>query len=161
MRKVPAIFVFLSLVSVWPAVGQQSSQPASAGSNWARVQVLPAGKTINVKTKDRHMVCKLVSVDADMLRCSDHAKDVTFQRAEIVSVKIPRRGRSTLIGFGIGAGTGAVIGFAGATNSGNGFFGANFMRGAVTAVFGVVGGVIGAPVGYATDFSRSTVYKAP
>jgi hypothetical protein len=161
MRRLLVVLLCFVVAPASLVNAQQSAPVTAAGNNWARVQVLPAGTTVNVKGKDRHLVCKLVSVDGDALRCRDRAKAVDFQRAEIRSVKIPRRGRSTLIGLGIGAGTGAVIGFAVGSKSGNGFFGPNFLRGAVTAVFGVVGGVIGAPVGYVTDFTRSTVYTAP
>jgi hypothetical protein len=149
-----------------PALSAPTQQPAQqpaqppAGSNWQRVQALPAGTSINVTARTSHLACKLKSVDADTLTCT-HGKDAIFQRSEILSIKVPRRGRSTLVGLAIGGGAGAAIGFGAGTNNSNGFFGPNFMRGAVTAVFGVGGGIIGGLIGGTTDFTRSTVYKAP
>jgi hypothetical protein len=63
--------------------------------------------------------------------------------------------------LGIGAGAGAVIGFAGGTSRNDAFFGPNFERGPVTAVGAVIGGLIGTPIGYFTDFTAgSPIYKA-
>jgi hypothetical protein len=158
--------LLLSMALLLPALSAPTQQPAQqpaqppAGSNWQRVQALPAGTSINVTARTSHLACKLKSVDADTLTCT-HGKDAIFQRSEILSIKVPRRGRSTLVGLAIGGGAGAAIGFGAGTNNSNGFFGPNFMRGAVTAVFGVVGGATGTFVGGFTDFTKSTVYKAP
>jgi hypothetical protein len=138
---------------------QQQAQPP-AGSNWQHVQALPIGASINVKARTSHLACKLKSVDADTLTCT-HGKDIVFQSSEILSIKVPHRGRSTLVGLAIGGGAGSAIGFGVGTNSSNGFLGPNFMRGAVTAVFGVGGGIIGGLIGGTTDFTKSTVYKTP
>src|ERR1035437_4538396 len=156
----------LAMALVLPVLSAPAQQPTQqtvqppAGSNWQHVQALPAGNSLNVNARTSHLACKLKSVDADTLTCT-HGKDVVFQRSEILSIKIPRRGRSTLIGLAIGGGAGSAIGFGVGTNNSNGFFGPNFMRGAVTAVFGVVGGATGMLVGGITDFTKSTVYRAP
>jgi hypothetical protein len=153
------MILFLLLVLALAARGQQPVMATvPEGSNWQHVQALPMGQSINVKAKRRSANCELKSVDAETLTCRQK-KDVVFQREEILTIKIPRPGRSTLVGTAIGAGGGAIAGFAatGPCNQGFCFIG----RGAVAAVFGVGGGAIGAFTGYATDFTRSTVYKAP
>jgi len=149
------------LAPVFCATAQQPAPPAPpAGSNWQHVQALPVGTSINVKARKSRLNCKLKSVDDDSLTCAQ-AKDIVFQRTDILTIKIPHRGRSALVGTAIGGGTGAIIGFAAGTNNNSGFFGPNFLRGAITAVFGIGGGAIGAVIGGTTDFTRSTVYKAP
>jgi hypothetical protein len=165
---VRTILLALALVPVLSAPAQQpTQQPVSppAGSNWQHVQALPVGASINVKARKSHAGCKLKSVDADSLTCT-HGKDLVFQRADILSVKIPRRGRSTLIAMGVGAGVGAIVG---ATTSGcstaekNSWFGCFLTptRPQGAAIGALVFGLIGAPVGALTDFTRSTVYTAP
>jgi hypothetical protein len=157
MRK---MLLCLVLVPALCASAQQPAQPTpAAGSNWQHVQALPVGASVDIKARSSHASCTLKSVDADSLICT-RGKDIVFQRSDILTIKIPHRGRSALVGSAIGGGTGAVIGFAIGTNNNNGFLGHNFMRGAVTAVFGVGGGVVGGITGGATDFTRSTVYKA-
>jgi hypothetical protein len=147
-----------------PAIGATAQQPAAAappeGSNWQHVQALPAGQSINVKARASSANCKLKSVDADTLTCTQN-KDLIFQRADILTIKIPHRGRSALIGAAIGGGVGAGIGFAAGTNNNGGWFGPNFLRGAVTGIGAVFGGIVGGGTGAVTDFGRSTVYKAP
>lgn len=153
--------LLLVLTPTMYTVAQQTTPTAlPEGSNWQHVQALPSGASINVKARTAHEVCKLKSVDADSLTCT-HGKDLTFQRSDILSIRIPHRGRSALIGAAIGGGVGTGIGFAAGTNgSKDTFFGPNFLRGAITAIGAVFGGVVGGTTGALTDFSRSTVYKA-
>ena len=162
---VRTMILAFALAPAMRGVSQQpAQQPAASvapeGSNWQHVQALPLGTSTNVKARKSHLSCALKSVDADSLTCT-HGKDTVFQRAEILTIKIPHRGRSTLVGLAIGGGAGAVIGFGVGTRSGDGFFGPNFLRGAVTAVFAIIGGAAGTAVGAGTDFTHSTVYKAP
>ena len=142
---------------------QQPSQPP-AGSNWQHVQALPAGTSINVTARTSHLACKLKSVDAETLICT-HGKDIVFQRSDILSIKIPRRGRSALIGLGIGAGAGVIVGAATGCSSAqkNSAWGCFLTptRTQGAAIFGVLFGGIGAAIGAGTDFAKSTVYKAP
>jgi hypothetical protein len=153
MHKLIVVLAFLAASSA-PAQQPAAPAPPPAGSNWQRVQALPVGQSIDVTAKASHANCKLKSVDADTLTCTQR-KDIVFQRADILSVKVPRRGRSALIGTAIGAGAGAVFGFASGRN------GSFVPRGLGAAIFGVVGAPIGAAIGALTDFNHSTVYKAP
>jgi hypothetical protein len=159
-------FVFaIALLSTLSSAAQQPTQPR-AGSNWQHVQVLPVGASISVKSRTSHQNCILKSVDADTLTCT-HGKDIVFQRPDIRSITIPRRGRSTLIATGIGIGAGAILGAATANPCTaaemHQFLGCflSTSRGDMALAVGAVGGVIAAPIGYFTNFARSTVYKAP
>jgi hypothetical protein len=163
--------VFLLTLALVPALSSPAQQPAQqpasppAGSNWQHVQALPVGASINVKARKSHAGCKLKSVDADSLTCT-HGKDLVFQRTDILSVKIPRRGRSTLIAMGVGAGVGAIVGAATSgcsTAEKNSWFGCFLTptRPQGAAIGALVFGLIATPVGALTDFTRSTVYTAP
>jgi hypothetical protein len=163
------IFLVLALVPALSASTQQpAQQPAAAppaGSNWQNVEALPVGARVEIKAQTRHASCKLKSVDADTLTCSQ-AKEVVFQRTEILTIKIPRRGRSTLIAMGVGAGVGAIVGAATSgcsTAEKNSWFGCFLTptRPQGAAIGALVFGLVAAPVGALTDFTRSTVYKAP
>jgi hypothetical protein len=163
MRNPLFLLVLLSAVSIHAQQPSSTAAPPPAGSNWQHVQALPVGTSINVKAKASHAACKLKSVDADTLTCT-HGKDLIFQRTDIVNIKVPHRGRSTLVGLAVGGGIGAVIGVASGSsscNSSQAFCFNLFSRGDLAAIGGVSLGAVGALVGGLTDFSRSTVYKAP
>jgi len=126
------------------------------------VQALPPGTSLHINGKP-HTTCVFASADADSITCTKSGKTptVTYPRAGISSIKLTHRGRSTLVGLGIGAGAGAIVGFATGSSPNDGFFGPNFLRGAVTAAGALIGGAIGTPVGYFTDFTAgSPIYKA-
>ena len=152
MRKLLVLAAFAALST--HVFAQPPAQPE--GSNWQHVQALPPGTSIHVKAQHGSASCALKSVDADSLSCTS-AKDLSFQRTEIKSITIPRRGASAAVMAGIGAGVGAGIAKAGAsaTNAYGG--GKNSVwaagAGAGAAVFGLIG--------YATHPIHSTVYKAP
>jgi hypothetical protein len=106
------------------------------------------------------MPCTLKAIDADSLTCirdtGVSSKDVIFQRPEITAIKLAHRGRSALAGAGIGAGIGALVG--GIEGIHNNYFA---VHGAF-ALIGVFAGLFaGAPTGYLTDFTASTIYRAP
>jgi hypothetical protein len=160
VRKLAAVAAFtISSLSL----AQQSAASPPEGSNWQHVQALPAGANIHVKAQHNSATCRLKSVDADSLICT-HTKDLTFARAEIKSIIIPRRGRSALISAAIGGGAGAIVGYAvggsGCKSAQN--FCLDIVDGKTLAPIGaVVFGAIGAGIGAATDFAHSAVYKAP
>jgi hypothetical protein len=164
MRKILATLLALTTLSA--SAQQPAQQPAQppAGSNWQHVQMLPLGASINVKARTSHAACTLKSVDADSLTCT-HGKDVAFQRADILTINISRRGRSALIGLGIGAGAGVIVGAATGCSSAqkNSAWGCFLTptRTQGAGIFGVLFGGIGAAIGAGTDFAKSTVYKAP
>ena len=116
-----------------------------------------------VHARKSHANCTLTNVDADTLTCVQK-KYLTFQRADILKIEIPRRGRSALIGLGIGGGIGVVVGAASGCSSEekNSAWGCFLTptRAQGAAIAGVVFGGIGAAIGAATDIGRSTVYTA-
>jgi hypothetical protein len=150
-KLLSALLAFASLAAT---AQQQTTQPTPppAGSNWQHVQALPAGTEVYLNAKSRHIVCTIKSTTADALTCTERAKDDIVARSEISSIKITRSGRSTLIGLGVGTGTGAVLGAVGCRGD---------WQGGCAKVFGLILGLAGTVIGYTTDFSRSTVYKAP
>jgi hypothetical protein len=152
MRKIlAALLAFTTLSASGQQPAQQPVPPPPAGSNWQHVQTLPNGQSIIVNARTSHASCTLKSVDAGTLTCT-HGKDIIFQRTDIVTIKIPRRGRSAAVGLGIGAGAGAGIGAASCHDSWS----------LVCAVgFGIYSAGAGLLVGVLTDFDKSTVYKAP
>ena len=156
MRKLLATLLAFATLS---ASAQQPAQQPPAGSNWQHVQALPVGTSLYVKAQTRHRACKLKNDDADTLTCTDSGKDFVFQRTEIVTIKMSRRGRSALVGAAPGGALliGGGIGLA--TCNKSVFLGC--LGGAVAVVWGGVFALIGAPIGALTDFARSTVYKAP
>jgi hypothetical protein len=162
------LLLSMALLPALSAVAQQpAQQPAPPqGSNWQHVQALPIGSSINVKARTTHLGCTLKSVDADSLTCT-HRKDVTFQRSDVLNIRITHRVRSTLVAAALGGGVGAVIGAAsigGCSQQQRQSFLGCFQivsRADGAALIGGVGAIVAAPIGYSTDFTHSTVYKAP
>jgi hypothetical protein len=152
----------LILVAIAPlhANAQAAAALPPAGSNWQHVQALPVGTSIQVNTSTRHTICTLTAVDADTLSCDRNfrftVQKVLFQRAEIRTVKLTRRGRSAVLGAAIGAGVGALAGSIQGARSN--YFA---VHGAFAAIYAFAGAFAGAPIGYLTDFSASTIYRAP
>ena len=141
------------------AATSANAQTPAAGSDWSRVQALPVGTGLHINGNP-HTTCTFASADADSITCTKSSKPVTYPRAGIKSIKLTHRGRSTLVGLGIGAGTGAVIGFAAGTSK-DSFWGDNAFRGAISAIFATMGAVVGIPVGYFSDFTAgSAIYKS-
>jgi hypothetical protein len=105
------------------------------------------------------MPCTVKAIDANTLTCERDTgvgfKDLTFQRTEIKKVKIKHRARSTLIGAGIGAAVGALT--AGIAERNNHYFA---VPAAFPLIWGFTGLFVGAPTGYLTDFTATTIYRA-
>ena len=168
MRKgLATLLAFTTLSASSQQTAQQPVPPPPAGSNWQHVQALPVGTSLYVSAKTRHKSCKLKNDDADTLTCTNSGKDIVFQRTEIVTIKISRRGRSALIA----AAPGAALAIGGLAAGGAGEFGSQTCSGSqtncgqigagVAIIWGVALAAVAAPIGALTDFSRSTVYKAP
>jgi hypothetical protein len=145
---------------------QQPNQPP-AGSNWQHVQMLPKGTSIYVYSRTSHQRCDLAAIDADTLTCV-HGKDIVFQRTEIKSIKLAHRGRSSWVGLAVGTGAGIGIGYAiPLSKSSDPVLTVptqilNAFSRVVLVGFGAASGATaGSLTGFFTDFTRSTVYKAP
>ncbi len=142
------------------ANAQSATAPTPAGSNWQHVQALPIGTNIQVTASKRPIVCTLTAVAADSLACDHNYRfevhKLVFQRAEIRTVKLTRRGRSAVLAAAIGAGAGATAG--GIQGIHSNYFA---VHGAFAMIYAFAGAFAGAPIGYFTDFSASTIYRAP
>jgi uncharacterized protein YcfJ len=153
MRKLLAVAAAI-LASCFVASAQQTTP--DAGPSWSRLQGLPAGVALHVTTTQQTSNCTFKAATEEALTCSSGSGAAeSYPRTGIKSVKIRHRGRSTLAGLAIGAGGGAIIG-APLGQSGS-FVG----HGAAAVIIAVPGAIIGAIVGAGTDFTHSTVYKAP
>ena len=149
------------LASAQEIQGSPAAAAAPAGALWSRVEALPPGTALHLNGQP-HTSCRLRRADPESITCAKGHSDVTYPRAGIRSVKLAHRTRSTVVGLGIGAGVGAITGFAIGTNGGDSFFGKNAFRGGITAAFAGIGAVGGVPVGYFSDFTAgSAIYKAP
>lgn len=149
-------------VLIAASLAASAQQPAASpeGSNWARVQALPVQTYLHVNARTRHAICYLTSVDAENLSCLKDTgvghKALSFQRAEITSIKLARRGRSAVLGAAILGGAGAVAGAIQSTHSN--YFA---VKGAWAMIYAFSGAFAGAPIGYLSDFTASTIYRAP
>jgi len=145
-------------------VAPTHAQRAPEGSNWQRIEALPVGTSVHVLTrssgKTHKTLCSVKSVDADTLTCildtGVGPKELVLQRSEIGTIKLARRGHSGLLGGLIAGGAGAAAGGIVATRNHYYAFG-----GAWAEIFGITGLCIGAPAGYLSDFTASTIYRAP
>ena len=127
---------------------------AAASSGWGRVQALKPGTKLHIYGPKLKASCKFVAADDESLTCSGSgSKSRTIERTAMTTIRVPHRGRSTLAGFAIGFGGGAIAGAA--TCKKDDFIG----PGGCAVLFGVPLGVVGAGIGAGTDFTRSTLYS--
>lgn len=142
------------------APAQQPAAGPPAGSNWDRVEALPPNTYLHVNARKHHSICYLTMVDEASLSCSKDTgvghKPLSFQRTDITSIKLARRGRSAVLGAAILGGAGAVAG--GIQGAHSNYFA---VKGAWAMIYGFSGLFAGAPIGYLSDFSASTIYRAP
>jgi hypothetical protein len=143
-KRFVVCFVALILLSNSPAFLARQSN--SSSPQWAAVQALSPGTKVVVKDKSRRTSKGLiVSVTADSLTLQDKQTSITLDRPQIAKIQLANGrslGRSTLIGAGIGAGTGVatagvLLAIAGTEDAEDG---------EVAAIIGVVA-VIGATAG--------------
>ena len=162
MRKL--MFLLAMAASFLVASGQAPAHSVAQG--WDRVQSLPPATTLHVSTSTHRITCALKTADADGLTCLRPGQSVvdTVARADVRSIKLPRHGRSAIAGGGIGLVTGAVSGaLIGAATAGKTSSYDVISTGQVAAVssliFGIAFTLVGAVVGYFTDFTATTIYK--
>ena len=139
------------------AGGHRASAEAVYG--WERVQALPSGTSVNVHAKGHHGGCRIKAVDADSITCvgGDGARTEVIQKSEVKKISISHRGRSTLIGLGIGAGVGGILGAVSTGGNRNDWFYISRPEGALA--LGLPAAGIGALIGLGTDFSHTTIYR--
>lgn len=140
-----------------PSASELSAK--SARSGWQSVESISLGTSIKLKSRTGSMNCALIAVDDNSITCA-HPKNTVFNRNDILSIAIPHRGRSALIMGGVGAGVGVAVVKLVATAAFGGFF-QGHAKGAVYAGGAGLGILVFAPIGYGTDVTHSTIYKAP
>jgi hypothetical protein len=164
MRSLAILLVATSSIL---ASGQQTGPgPATPAPSvgWTRVRALATGSSLEVKLRHGSRKCAFRAADSDTLTCHQ-GSDVTLDRVDIRSIKVHHRGRSALVGALVGGGAGAIAGYAVGGGSGcqsTQTFCFNIVDGKTIAPLGGVGiGAIGAIIGVLSDFTSSTIYKAP
>lgn len=158
MRKLALVSSALLFAATLSAPAEKPAAAKTEGSNWQRVQALPSGTSVRLKTVKRQLNCKIKAVDAESITCLPGGSAM-FQRTEVTSVKISRRGRSSAIAAGVGGGAGLILGAAGTDRCSS--FCVGPTRGEATLAGALGGAIIGAPIGYFANFGGSTIYKAP
>ena len=127
---------------------------AQTGMNdWSKLNSVGNGTKLSVKLKDGKKMegaLDAVSDTSISLTVKNARKDV--KREDVASVHVlPKKsaGKATLIGLGVGAGAGAVIGLAGDASNDAGGFEAfdNAAAGAVTIIGAGVGALVGFVLG--------------
>jgi hypothetical protein len=161
-RPMRRILIFFAMI--FCLVCGADGQASSVATGWQQVLLLKAGTSMHVTTTaKKSTTCKMESVDDQALTCKSGSKqDVTFQRAEIKTIKLDHRRRSALVGFAVGAGVGAGIGAGvGFAEDRNGWF-QGLAIGVGAAAGGIVGALVGVAVAAPTDMTAGApIYKAP
>jgi hypothetical protein len=143
-----------------------AARAQQAGSDWTRLQAVQSGTLLRVSSQRRPTICSFVAADSDSLTCMQTQTifffpvrhRLVFMQPEVTLVKVSRYALSTLAGAGIGAGAGAGIGAAIDASAKNQVEEGHL----VTAVFGVLGGALGAGIGGTADFlAGPVIYRAP
>lgn len=166
MKNLLAALILCASASLTAAPAALAQGPP-AGSNWDRLQGLPAGTSLYITSlagaRKSTQRCTLKAVAADAITCTGGraVRDSTYPRSDIQAVKLSRRRASTLTGAAIGLGAGAAIG-AGVDAS----FSNSNLLGRHKANAALIGAGLGllflTPIAYATDFLRGpTVYRTP
>ena len=133
-----------------------AAQHDPAESNWDRVLRIAPGKSLTVKANGHKTTCSLVVANADSLTCAKGKKPAdVYQRSQVTLVQVDHRGKSTLLGLGIGTAGGAVFGAAVGRN------GSFVPRGVAAIIFAIPGALIGTVIGATGNFAHTTVYRAP
>jgi hypothetical protein len=133
--------------------------------DWEVVKQIPLGTKIHLALKHGRTFghCRLSQVTDDELACYTQPTSLitppfpphehAYRRANVRAVSLPHNG--ALIGFGIGAGAGAVLGAAGDPTPGLG-------RGGTSVLSALLLGGVGAFVGMVADpfFRGKTIYRS-
>lgn len=129
--------------------------------DWSALKTVPSGSKLVTKLKSGKTVeGSLTAVSDVALSLSIKGKPTDLNRDDILNVyqvKGKSAKKATLIGLGVGGGSGAAIGAAGSNND------AFVSQSAVTAGFAIIGAGAGAIAGYfigRTGRKRVLIYEA-
>jgi hypothetical protein len=156
------VICMLALIMVVPPDAWTQSPPLN---NWTTVVAVPAGQKLVIELNSgKRLNGKLGAVSETGLSIVRGKKSEDISRSDIRKVHRESGaslGKSTLIGAGIGGGSGAIIGAAGGGCDGRGFI--CFSRGETAAALGVVGASIGSVAGLVIGMVRhkkTLIYEA-
>ena len=126
-----------------------AAQGTGASSDWSALKAVGSESKLVVKQRNGKTVeGRLSSVSDDDLTLSVKNAPLSIKREDVLSVyQVQKKSatKATLIGLGVGAGSGAALGAVGAANDDSGF---EKIDHAVTAGLTVIGGAAGALTGY-------------
>jgi len=153
----------LALVMAVPTDAWTQSHPLN---NWAAVVAVPSGQKLAIELNSGKRISgKLGAASETGLSIVRGKKTQDINRSDIRKIHResgPSVGKSTLIGTGIGGGSGAIIGAAaGGCDSSSDFF--CLSRGETAAVLGVLGASIGAVTGLVIGLvggKKTLIYEA-
>jgi hypothetical protein len=127
------------------------------GQSWASLSGLKVGQKIQITEMNmrKNHSGTFLSASDSAITFREGSAEKSLQKAEVRTIKLQtnRRLRNTLIGFGAGGGAGAAIGAGMCAHD------TWFGPGPCAAVMGVIGAVIGTPIG-ALIPTDDTVYRA-
>jgi hypothetical protein len=146
-------------------VNRTSVAAQQADSDWSRLNSIAAGSKLSAKLKDgKTMKGKLGHVSDTVLTLMVNNKSIDLNRDEISSVyQIINKSaaKSTLIGLGIGAGSGALLGAVADASNNDGSFEKidNVAAAGVTVIGAAAGAVTGFLIGRGSS-KRVLIYEA-
>ena len=142
-------FIALTLIfATTLSASAQTAQPPAAGL--ARVQALAPGTVVHVSAAHIKGTCAVKNVEADSLTCTDTR---VFPRADISSIKLPRRAASAAVA-GVAGGIAGIVMASEAYNHCN-TLGCGIAIGFVALVV-----IVASPfIGLVTDFMGKTIYQ--
>lgn len=152
--RTPARHVAVVLALLCALLLSPATSLAQTGMNdWSRLNSIGSGTKLSVKLKDgKKMQGTLESVSDTSLALTVKNTRKEVRREDVASVhQLSKKsvGKATLIGLGVGAGAGAVIGLAGDASSDSGGFETidNVAAGAVTVIGAAAGALTGFVLG--------------
>jgi hypothetical protein len=167
----PAAILCLAFIALAATAVAEKPPSQSMGDTWSHIAALPPSTRMHVAADKNGKTCYLVSSDDAKLTCSkgkDSSGDsYTFARADVKSVKLTRKGRSTLVGLliggGAGWGVGALVGHFKDPNHPGAILDFSGLSRDVDTGIGIGVGLVGGGVlGVTTDFLRGpTIYQRP
>jgi hypothetical protein len=131
-------------------------QAQGNSNDWSRLSSIESGSKVVVKLKNgTSHEGKLNSVSDSSISLTVKGRSQDVKREEVLTVhRVSRKsaGKATLIGAGVGAGTGAIIGVAGGSRESD--FDFDKLDQAVTAGLTIIGAGVGAVTGFLIGRSR-------
>ena len=155
MRK--RCVILLLALSSWAGMAPARD---NVSSSWESLNALSAGARIEVVRRGADAVSgKFTVLTADSIGVQMKARQIAVPRADVLRVRLRRKGRGKWIGLAIGAGAGAGTGAGLGTRLANESAGDINIRAASTVGVAAAGALIGLAIGATLDGRNSTIYS--